>query len=122
MKIFLVSLLMLLQLSAAAPAEGKKLILVFIEMEFCPWCHKMASETLEDKKALKMLEKEYILARITLKSGDIPLFLKPKYFPTSYILSSDDAKVIDELPGYMEKTRFLDYLHTLYEVENEPTE
>lgn len=122
MKILLLTLLLFLHVHAKPLADEKKLVLVYIEMEFCPWCHKMNLETLENKEALKELKKEYLIAKIEKESGDVPLFLHPKYYPTSYILSSDGSKVIDELPGYMPKKRFLSYLKFLYELENEPEE
>jgi len=117
MKIFLLTLLFFLSLNASPIPDDKKLIIVYMEMEHCPWCHKMNRETMDNPKYKAQYEKEYILAKITKESGDTPLFLFPKYYPTTYILSSDGSQVLDELPGYMASERFVDYLHELYTVE-----
>jgi thioredoxin-related protein len=117
MKILILSFLLLLNIQAKPLADEKKLIIVYIEMQHCPWCHKMNKETMDNPKYKAMFEKEYLLAKITKESGDVPLFLSPKYYPTTYILSSDGSQVLDELPGYMTSAHFVDYLHELYTVE-----
>ncbi len=109
--------LLLLNLHAAPSSEDKKLILVFVELEHCPWCHKMLRETIDNPEYKKSLESHYILAKIKRESGNVPLFLNPKYYPTTYVLSWDGSKVLEELPGYMRTNRFINYLDELYEVE-----
>jgi thioredoxin-related protein len=117
MKNILLTLFLLLNLQAKIIPEDKKLIIVYMEMKHCPWCHKMNRETIDNPKYKAIYEKEYILTKITKESGNVPLFLTPKYYPTTYILSSDGSQVLDELPGYMASARFVDYLHELYTVE-----
>jgi thioredoxin-related protein len=102
--------------------DEKKLILLYVEMKHCPWCHKMDRETIDNPIYLKELKKHYILAKISKESGDMPLFIAPKYFPTTYILSSDGSEILDELPGYMQSQRFVQYLQELYEVEMQTIE
>jgi len=119
MKALLLSLFILLNLSASPLSDEKKLIIVYIEMEHCGWCKKMDRETIDEPRSLAIIEKQYLLAKIKRESGDIPLFLHPKFFPTTYILSSDGSQVLDELPGYMQNGRFLEYLNDLYDVENQ---
>ncbi len=119
MKALLLSLFILLNLSASSITDEKKLVLVYIEMEHCGWCKKMDSESIDEPHSKAMIEKQYLIAKIKKESGDVPLFLHPKFFPTTYILSSDGSQVLDELPGYMENGRLLDYLNELYEVENQ---
>ncbi len=119
MKILSITLLLLLHLNARSISDEKKLILVYTEMEYCGWCKKMQKETIDEPVSKAELETRYLIAKIKKESGDIPLFLHPRFFPTTYILSSDGSKILDELPGYMENRRFLDYLKELYEVENQ---
>ena len=118
MKTLLLTIILLLNISAKSLEDEKKLVLVYIEMEFCPWCVKMDRETLDNEAALKKIKEHFLVAKIKKESGNMPLFLNPQYSPTTYILSPDGSKIIDELPGYMEKKRYLDYLQLLYEVEN----
>jgi len=117
MKALVLSLFIIFNLSAAPIPDEKKLVLVYIEMEHCGWCKKMQKETLDEPHSKAMLQERYLIAKIKKESGDVPLFLNPNFFPTTYILSSDGSKVIDELPGYMQNGRFLEYLKELYEVE-----
>ena len=122
MKALLLSLLILLNLPASPQAHEQKLVLVFLEMEYCGWCKKMEKETINEPQSKAILEEKYLIAKIKKESGDVPLFLHPKFFPTTYILSSDGSKVLDELPGYMQNGHFLEYLNELYEVENQVDE
>ena len=122
MKILLFGFLMLLNLGAAPLPDEKKLILVYVEMEHCGWCKKMAKETIDEPTSKSEINERYLIAKIIKESGDVPLFLNPKFYPTTYVLSSDGSKILDVLPGYMENKRFLDYLKELYEVENQISE
>ncbi len=119
MKTLLLTLLLLLNLHAAPIPDEKKLVLVFIEMEHCGWCKKMKRETIDEADSKAEIKKRYLIAKIEKESGDVPLFLHPRFFPTTYILSSDGSKILEELPGYMENSRFLEYIVELYEVENQ---
>jgi len=119
MKIIISFLLIYASLLAKPLLDDEKLILVYVEMEHCQWCHKMNRETLDNPTYLTQLQKEYHIAKIVKESGDIPLFLHPQYYPTTYILSSDGKQILDELPGYMQSTRYLSYLHQLFEVETQ---
>jgi hypothetical protein len=87
-------------------------------MDNCPWCKKMDREVFDDSSNLNDLQKSYKIKRVKKGSSDIPSFIQTKYYPTTYILSSDSSKVIDELHVYMKAVEYLDYLKTLYEVEN----
>jgi thioredoxin-related protein len=122
MRKFLLLIVTLLPLFATSIPDDKKLILLYVEMEHCPWCHKMDRETIDNPTYLQEIEREYILAKITKESGDMPLFITPKYYPTTYILSSDGSQILDELPGYMQSKRFVQYLQELYEVEMQTIE
>lgn len=119
MKILLLGLLLVLNLSANPEETKEKLILVYIEMESCPWCHKMNKETMDNKDARAEIEKRYIVTKIKKESGDIPSFLPTKFYPTTYLLSPDGSVVLDELPGYMKRERLLDYIKDAYEIEME---
>ncbi len=98
-------------------ANNVKLTLLYVQMQHCPWCHKMNKEVFDNPEMTKKLEQMYTIVK--LKKGDpqIPTYLHPKFFPTTYILSKDKKKLIDELPGYMKATQFTEYLHDLYEIE-----
>jgi len=96
-----------------------KMILIYVEMNNCPWCMKMDSEVFNNSSNLEKLKKLYNVKRLTKESKEIPTYIKPKYYPSTYILSSDGEKIIDELPGYMKAKEYIEYLKLLVEVENE---
>jgi len=114
---FLLPLLLILQLSTSLFADAKpKLQLLFMEMEYCPWCHKMNAEVFENPKIRKKLDTMYHVTKKLRGAENLPEFVKPRYYPTTYIISPE-GKLLDELPGYMNPARFLDYLTELYELE-----
>ena len=96
-----------------------KMVLLYVEMKNCPWCIKMDKEVFDNSANLEKLKKLYCVKRLTKESLEIPTYIKPKYYPSTYILSSDGDKVIDELPGYMKAEDYIEYLEILFEVENE---
>lgn len=94
-----------------------KMVLLYIEMSNCPWCERMDRELFEDSFNLSEMKKMYIVQRLKKESKALPSYIRPKYYPTTYILSSDGSKIVDELPGYMKAEDFLDYIETLYDIE-----
>jgi thioredoxin-related protein len=113
-----VLLLLTLLLPLYAFAEPK-LKLLYVEMKACPWCHRMNSEVFENPKIAQKLKQMYTIEKRLRGDKDLPASVKPKYYPTTYIFSADGKKLLDELPGYMNPDRFLDYLTQLYEMEHE---
>ncbi len=98
-------------------ATQPKLKLLYMQMSHCPWCHKMTREVFENPKIATELAKMYTIESRFRGDSDLPSFIQPRFYPTTYILTPDGKKVLDELPGYMEPDRFLDYLTELYELE-----
>ena len=88
-----------------------------MEMEHCPWCHKMNEEIFDNPKIRQKLQTMYTIEKKMRGTENLPDFVKPKYYPTTYILSADGKELLDELPGYMNPERFMDYLGELYELE-----
>ncbi|MCH9813940.1 MAG: thioredoxin family protein [Epsilonproteobacteria bacterium] len=121
MKKFILTILLLLfsTLNAGENTKYGPMILLYIEMDNCPWCERMDRELFDDKFNYEELESMYIVRRMRKESRDRPTFIRPKYYPTTYILSSDGSTIVDELPGYMKAEDFLEYLETLHSIETE---
>jgi len=117
-RVILLLFLTTVSLFSAVTQKHDKMILLYVEMDNCPWCKKMNSEVFDDSSNLNELQKLYEIKKVKKGSNDIPSFIKTKYYPTTYILSSNGEKVVDELPGYMKAEDYLDYLKTLDEIEN----
>ncbi len=96
-----------------------KLVIVFATEDGCGWCKRMKMETINYKPSLKKIKKNYLLAKIDKESGNMPSFLKPEFYPTTYILSSDGSKVIETIVGYQSRKNFLKEINDLYEVVSE---
>lgn len=94
-----------------------KMIIIYIEMNNCPWCERMDRELIDDTYYRRKIDNLYIFQRLKKESKDLPSFLRPKYYPTTYILSSDGERIVDELPGYMKADEFIDYVETLHDIE-----
>ena len=112
-------LIILLLLLAQLLSANEKMILLYVEMDYCPWCKKMDREVFDIEKNLNELQKNYTIKRVKKGNIEIPSFIKTKYYPTTYILSSNEDKLIDELPGYMKAEDYIKYLEILVKVESE---
>jgi thioredoxin-related protein len=119
MKILLI-LFFLTQLLFSKPTnEDKKLLMIFVEMQHCQWCHKMREEIFDNPNVLDRLKKKFYVVKISKESGNLPLFVHPKYFPTTYLFSQDGTELIDSLAGYRTKEKFLKFFDTDYLIEDE---
>ncbi len=115
---FLLAIAMTLQLTTTLFAQdSSKLILLYMQMRHCPWCHKMNEEVFENPQIMKRLQSMYKIEKKYRGADNLPEFVQPRYYPTTYIISTE-GKLLDELPGYMDSKRFIEYLEELYELEN----
>jgi thioredoxin-related protein len=112
--VFLASLL-----SATPLAEDKKLLMIFVEMKQCQWCHKMREEIFDNPAVLNRLKERFYVVKISKESGNLPHFVHPKYFPTTYLFSQDGSELIDSLAGYRTKEKFLKFFDTDYTTDDE---
>ncbi len=105
------------------PIDQKdKMIVLFVKTTNCQWCKKMDKESFKNKKSLERITKLYRVKKVIKGDQLLPSFINPKYYPTTYILSSDGKRLIDELPGYMKNRDLVSYLEELYNVEMNPEE
>ena len=93
--------------------------MIIVEKEHCLWCHKMKKEIFSDPEAVAKLEKRFYVVRITEESGNLPLFVQAKYFPTTFVYSQDGTELIDSLIGYQTKEKFLKFFGTDYDTESD---
>ncbi len=89
--------------------DDKKLVMLFVKLEHCQWCEKLEKEVFDDQEANATLQKEFVIKKVLYGKDSLPSFIKPKHFPTTYVLSLDGTKVIDSLAGYREKEKFLKF-------------
>ena len=97
--------------------QKEKMIILFVKAKNCQWCNKMDKESFKNRESLDKITKLYRVKKVIKGDQLLPSFIHPKYYPTTYILSSDSKKLIDELPGYMKNIDFISYIEELYDIE-----
>lgn len=106
-----------LEQQRATALKEKKLILLTVTKENCPYCLQMHHEVFENAIYNNQLIKKFIHVNIDRNDSALPESLHVKYFPTNLILSPKDLHVIDEFIGYMKPEAFLDLLDEVYSQE-----
>jgi thioredoxin-related protein len=94
----------------------KKLLLVELIMDFCPYCERMEKSVLSKDDVKKILDEKYIFIKLNTKRDEIPSNLTSRLTPTFYFLNHQ-GEVLEELKGLMKKSDFLFYLEEIYTQE-----
>lgn len=97
--------------------KEKKLILLSISSDYCPYCIKMKKNIFDNVAYIQKISRSYVHVTIMNHDPRLPKSLHVKYLPTQYILSPKDLKVIDEFAGYMEPNHFIELLDEVYHQE-----
>ena len=106
-----------LEIECNKALKEKKLILLTIKKEGCPYCLKMQKEIFEVPQYEEQIAKKYLHVTIYQDDPIFPKILYVKYFPTNLILSPQDLHIIDEFPGYMNPDFFIELLDEIYAYE-----
>ena len=103
-------ILILLFLCSLAMA-GDKPFLITITKDNCNWCDMMKQNVILKSDVKALLETKFVVKIINRNNPElIPKVIKnTRFFPTTYIVSSDKKKLLDELPGFMSAYNLLDY-------------
>lgn len=94
--------------------KEKKLLLLSITSESCPYCIKMKRDVFENKIIKKRIDKNYVYVEVLHDNPALLKKLHVKYLPMHYILSPKDLSVIDEFAGYVKPNHFLELLEEVY--------
>lgn len=97
--------------------KEKKLLLITVSSDRCPYCIKMRKDVFENTSYKSKIAQKYIHVEVMHNDTALPTALHAKYLPTNYILSPKDLKVLDEFAGYIEPKHFLELLEEVYEQE-----
>lgn len=95
----------------------KKLILLSIEKEGCPYCFKMNTEIFNAPQYSQYISKKYLHVTMRQEDSTLPKVYHVKYFPTNLIVSPHDLHIIDEFAGYMKPENFIELLDEVYAQE-----
>ena len=94
--------------------KDKKLLLISIEKEQCPYCLKMQQDVFTHHLFKKFIHDKFLYLSILNTDTSLPKPLKAKYFPTTFIVKPDDLTIIDEFAGYMNLENSLELLDEVY--------
>ena len=106
-----------LEEESARAIKEKKLILVNIVTENCPYCKKMEKEIFSNATYRKQIEQKYVFVSIDLYDPSLPQDLRTKYTPANAILSPTRHSIIEGYTGYMDATSFMTVLDNAYKAE-----
>ncbi len=97
--------------------RNKKVVMIFIHTEDCPYCEKMLKENFEKKKDKDKIAKDYYMIDINLDSSDTIIYkkfkgttsqfadyLRIKFYPT--ILFMEHNIIISDIKGYRNQEKF----------------
>ena len=106
-----------LEEESARAIKEKKLILVNIVTENCPYCKQMDREIFSNATYRKQIEQKYVFVSIDLYDPSLPKDLRTKYTPANAILSPTRHSIIEGYTGYMDATSFMAILDDAYKAE-----
>lgn len=92
----------------------KKLILLNIGSDQCPYCIRMKRDIFNQETYKKRISRKFIYVEIAHNDTKLPKALHVKHLPTNYILSPKDLSIIDEFAGYMKPNDFLGLIEEVY--------
>ncbi len=103
-----------LQTAFIKAQKENKVVMVLAEADYCRWCKKMKTQTIENKEVSKKLEK-FVLVRIDRDKVKVDYIPYAKYIPTVYFMSKD-KEIIEQVTGYF---GVLDFKSWIDDVEKE---
>lgn len=106
-----------LEEESARAIKEKKLILVNIVTENCPYCKQMEREIFSNATYRKQIEQKFVFVSIDLYDPALPQDLRTKYTPANAILSPTRHSIIEGYTGYMDATSFMAVLEKAYKAE-----
>lgn len=106
-----------LETESKKAVKEKKLILLTVKSEFCPYCIKMKKDVFDAPKYSEKIYKKYVHVEINRDDPLLPSSLHVKYVPTNFILSPHKLEILDEFPGYITPDHFIELLDEVYRQE-----
>lgn len=89
--------------------EQKKMIMLVVVANYCPWCKKFEHKTLEDALVKESVNKNFIpvvIDKLTDKGG-FPEEFASKLIPAVYFVNPSTQKSEYEVFAYMKKDEYL---------------
>lgn len=106
-----------LEEESARAIKEKKLILVNVVTETCPYCKQMQKEIFNNATYRKQIDQKFVFVSIDLYDPSLPADLRTKYTPANAILSPTRHSIIEGYTGYMDPASFMTVLENAYKAE-----
>ena len=106
-----------LEEESARAIKEKKLILVNIVSESCPYCKQMQKEVFNNATYKKRIDQKFVFVTLDQMDPSLPSDLHTKYTPANAILSPTRHTIIEGYTGYMDPTSFMSVLENAYKSE-----
>jgi len=89
--------------------KEKKIIMLVLVADFCPWCKKFERKTLEHKAIIKLVDKNFtpIIVDNYRDKEHYPKKFSSSRLPTVYFIDSSTQKVLSKSSLYLKKNDFL---------------
>ena len=89
--------------------KENKLVYTLITSATCGWCQKFKNTTLQDKKVIQRLEKEFITVQLVRDFDNIPEGFETSPVPRHYFTDSDGVMLYNSL-GYRDEETFESFI------------
>ena len=106
-----------LEEESAKAVKEKKLILVNIVSEDCPFCKQMQKEVFNNPTYRKQIDQKFVFVTIDQMDPSLPSDLHTRYTPANAILSPSRHTIIEGYTGYMDGPSFMNVLNAAYKAE-----
>lgn len=103
-----------LEEESARAIKEKKLILLNIETEECPYCAKMKKEIFNNPQYRKEIDKKFIFVSVHQNDPSLPADLRVPVVPANAIIVPSTKDIVDAYMGYIEPTKFMAILEEAY--------
>ncbi|MBN2817307.1 MAG: thioredoxin family protein [Campylobacterales bacterium] len=106
----------------AKAKDEKKLLMMVLGADYCPWCRKFERNTLSSKLVMPRIKEEFIVLVVD-KKFDIETFpgdFQTQFTPRVFFIDPKTQKSVYDKTGYIKKKEFvkdLDKAQTLFKGE-----
>lgn len=94
--------------------KEKKLILLNIETQECPYCAKMKKEIFNNPQYRKEIDKKFIFVSVHQNDPSLPADLRVPVVPANAIIVPSTKDIVDAYMGYIEPAKFMTILEDAY--------
>lgn len=103
-----------LEEESARAIKEKKLILLNIETQECPYCAKMKKEIFNNPQYRNEINKKFVFVSVHQNDPSLPADLRVPVVPANAIIVPVNKDIIDAYMGYIEPTKFMAILEEAY--------